>query len=668
MLKYSSHFSLTCISVILFTFIAGCGAPVSEPSKDTPTIAVEPEPSPAPRPDISVIPSVEDFSPDHELLPEPTTPAKSVWETLIDAQNEPASYNKHLLEASNKLLDESKVSEAVSIFQLIAFEPLQLQDLVAYELTEARIDQALSRHNSALGKLARIGQRPELTPKQKTELIQLRINSLVALGNRTRLAAELISLHSIVNSDQEKAIIGHQIWTLLQQFSIEELSSARAEAQEEITRKWYELALLLNFAEHNPEQYSVAADNWLLENPTHPAVSTLSSGLLPDQPPATSSIRSIAVLLPLTSVNSAASHAFLDGFLAQFDSDTTPLKPRVEVYDIGSEPVFVSEYQKQAISEGADFIVGPLGVNSVETIVKYGDFRVPTLLLGEASGKNLPEDVYQFALTPEHDGENVARRAILDGHTTALALYPPTRTAERIFTGFKQEFQQLGGAIIDFEVYQLNQTDYSASLEKLLNIGESSERYFNIRALLGRSFDFVPRRRQDVDFIFLIADPLHGRLIKPHIDFLKAHNVPVYSTSQIFSGQPDSANDLDLNGVKFFDMPWLIENSDSMELKKRKLESTHETPSNLERIFAMGIDVYNLISRVTILRDVPEARHHGVTSVLRMDSQRRILRDPAWAEFLDGEPNLISGHYGSKVPEVSNIMVPSKSARPEERQ
>ena len=138
---------------------------------------------------------------------------------------------------------------------------------------------------------------------------------------------------------------------------------------------------------------------------------------------------------------------FLDGFFAQFDSDTTPLKPRIEVYDIGSEPVFVSQYHKQAVSEGADFIVGPLGVNSVETIVKYGDFQVPTLLLGESSEKNLPEDVYQFALTPEHDGENVARRAIMDGHTTALALYPPTRTAERIFTGFKQEFQKLGGAL-----------------------------------------------------------------------------------------------------------------------------------------------------------------------------------------------------------------------------
>ena len=194
--KYSSHFSLTCISVILFTFVAGCGAPVSEPSKDTPTIALEPEPSPTPQPDTVVIPPVEDFSPDDELLPEPATPAKAVWETLIDAQDEPANYNRRLLEAINQLLDESRVSEAVSIFQLIAFEPLQLQDLVAYELTEARIDQALSRHNSALGKLARIGQRPGLTPKQKTELIRLRINSLVACLE-TELALLPNSFHCI---------------------------------------------------------------------------------------------------------------------------------------------------------------------------------------------------------------------------------------------------------------------------------------------------------------------------------------------------------------------------------------------------------------------------------------------------------------------------------------
>merc|ERR1712000_3169 len=83
-----------------------------------------------------------------------------------------------------------------------------------------------------------------------------------------------------------------------------------------------------------------------------------------------------------------------------------------------------------------------------------------------------------------------------------------------------------------------------------------------MRSLLRESTEFEPRRREDADWVFLVALPQQGRMIKPALAFNFANDLPVYATSHVFSGVVNSLKDRDLNGVRFCDVPWLLESSE----------------------------------------------------------------------------------------------------------
>ena len=71
------------------------------------------------------------------------------------------------------------------------------------------------------------------------------------------------------------------------------------------------------------------------------------------------------------------------------------------------------------------------------------------------------------------------------------------------------------------------------------------QRYQRLRANIGGPLQFDPRRRQDIDFVFLAADAKAGRLIKSQLKFHYSGDLPVYSTSSIYSRDGRSDSDLD---------------------------------------------------------------------------------------------------------------------------
>ena len=80
-----------------------------------------------------------------------------------------------------------------------------------------------------------------------------------------------------------------------------------------------------------------------------------------------------------------------------------------------------------------------------------------------------------------------------------------------------------------------------------------------IKSLLDINFNFVPHIRDDIDFIFSIGTSDDLKQIKPKLDFYYAENIPVFSTSHIFSGVINSQKDKDLNDIVFCDIPWLFD-------------------------------------------------------------------------------------------------------------
>jgi hypothetical protein len=183
--------------------------------------------------------------------------------------------------------------------------------------------------------------------------------------------------------------------------------------------------------------------------------------------------------------------------------------------------------------------------------------------------------------------------------------------------------------------------DYSTTLAKLLGLADSARRGEMLQALLGNGTRLytVPRRRQDFDVIFLLSDQSIARMLKPQIDFHRASSVPVYSMNTIFSGKPNRVNDLDLEGIVFSDMPWLVRTSGRFD--RTALPFALNTPyrySVTDRLFALGMDAYVLNRLATCMHADPRQIYAGASGLLSVGWDGRVHRISDWVRFTNGLP------------------------------
>ena len=644
----------------------------TKPASSEPENTTSDSPSP---PVTSRLPEIEISAPDDPIIPESDDldgtavlfDEYAPWTHVTQIDSNSLSRSSNLLNAANSLFIQNRNSEAESIVKLIRVNELGASERIDFEILAIRFMQSRGQHKKALRQLTRLESRSSLDSAQRFRVVRLRIYStsnLDELAEPLQLARELMRLYSALPSESDQIQVGHKLWDALRRISIDDLAEALTNTDNPIEKQWLLLALGTNAVMHDPYQYNRVLQTWIQEYPDHPARRLIESGLSANP----SNVSKIAILLPLSSSSNLGAQALLDGLVAQHAADTNPAKPILEVIDIGDDPVMVTEFYYRALDNGANFVIGPLGIKFVKEMAHFGDFIVPTLLLGDAGGIKLPQHVSQFTLAPEQDGTLVARRAKSDGHTTALVLEHPSTWSKRTVDAFTDEWERLGGAVIESHVYNREEADYSETVKKILNIKSSVGRYQEIRDLTGHSLSFIPRRRQDVSFIFLSADPLHGRLIKPHIDFLKAHDLPVYSTSHIFSGKFNKITDQDLDGVRFADMNWTVDRSSAMVNLRRELAADTSITIDFKRIFAMGVDAYNLVMHLAVLRENPDARYHGVTALIRVNSDGRVLREPNWVMFSNGTPELIVELPDPEIILTPNRYVSSSASAPPEQQ
>ncbi|HSH40562.1 MAG TPA: penicillin-binding protein activator, partial [Arenicellales bacterium] len=169
------------------------------------------------------------------------------------------------------------------------------------------------------------------------------------------------------------------------------------------------------------------------------------------------------------------------------------------------------------------------------------------------------------------------------------------------------------------------------------NLSESETRESLLESTAGLNLHLDPRRRQDLDAVFMAARPEAARLLKPQINFFQGHNLPVYSTSHVYSGRTDAASDKDLDGIRFPHMPWVIRDSRRIAgLRNALRESGYQNTSG--ELFAFGYDAYRLALVASDPAFAGRARLEGLTGGLVLGRDGRIHRRFDWAEFSDGVP------------------------------
>ena len=333
--------------------------------------------------------------------------------------------------------------------------------------------------------------------------------------------------------------------------------------------------------------------------------------------------REIAVLLPLSSKYNTAATALKDGILSQHDLNESPFKPFLKFYDIGAQDIEAPRYYAAAIQSGADFIIGPLGKDYANQISLYNGKRTPTLLLG--GDTPLTNTMSRFDLSPEMEGQRLAERAWRDGHLSTALISDDSNYNRRLADGFRKTWLKLGGKIIKKTSFSPTQFDHSTELKQLFNINQSQYRHSQISRTLGFKPKFSEYKRNDIDFILMLADANAARLLRPQINFFSGSSVPVYAGSKIFNGIADTINNIDLDKTNFPVMPWIIKSAE-----------TAPYAGLLNQLFALGSDAYAVAGNFHQLQQYNSNAINGLTGQISLNTIGEIVTQPVWATFKNG--------------------------------
>ena len=496
----------------------------------------------------------------------------------------------------------------------------------AITVQSARLELGDRKPQAALDLLATL-QQPMSVPVQ-SDAAAVRGQALFDLGRPADAVRALVDRE--VWLEDSASILANQrlIWDGLRQHPP---PTPIASTGDRIVGGWLALAPI---AASNPADLRRALLRWRETYTDHPAAGVLLADLLAGQHAAGFPTQ-IALLLPLSSPQRAAALAIRDGFMAAHLRNTGNDATSIRVYDTaqgGSQAQYL-----RAQLDGADFIVGPLLPADVEQVITQAGF-VPTLALNfaQTAAPSL-RSFYQFSLSPEDEARAIADAMAVSGAKTAIAFIPNSDRGRRTLATFRAEFEARGGRLLDYAGYDRGSQEFAQTSMSLLNITRSNQRERRLAASLGVPIEFEPRRREDIDAIFIAADDARsGRLLAPQLRFHSAGDIPTFATSDIYD-PGNVAGDNDLNGLIFADAPVLITPSTNADSLRRDLQAYWPQRGSLTKLYGMGFDAYQLIG--SLYNDSRASWPlRGMSGDLSLDPNGRIHRGLPLAQFRNGKP------------------------------
>ena len=545
-----------------------------------------------------------------------------------------AERDRLTLLAVEQWLNAGDVTRARSAFATVA-TPGSGENLWLWHANSAAFALFDGDADRALGLLDPLSREP-LPLDHRARIDALRADAWFQKGDPARAVEIMIQRESWLSRNRELEQSRRRLWQGLSVSSPENLRTSAESVSDPIVRGWLSLGALAAATGQQGIGWANGVQRWREMHRDHPAVVIVDdlelADVIGDYP------RQIALLLPLSGSAASAGQAIQNGFFGAYFSAASELdeSQTVRVYDVNAEGGASAAYAS-AVRDGAEFVVGPLLRSSVTELANDILVPVPVLTLNNLPENTLvPPGLYQFALAPEHEAAAAAERAYADGHRYAVALIPNSDWGRRVFGSFATTFEALGGTLLDYRSYVSGNPDFSNTIEDLMALSGSVRRYQRLRANIGGPLQFDPRRRQDVDAIFMAADAPAGRLMKAQLKFHYAGDLPVYSTSSIYS--MDGRSNTDLNGVMFADTPWIVAPQPWISRLPALYEEYWPRQRRLGRLHAMGYDAYLLVAPLFSSRGAPISPIDGATGRLRVDIDGKVHRDLAWAQFQRGRP------------------------------
>ncbi|EON91357.1 penicillin-binding protein activator LpoA [Marinobacter lipolyticus SM19] len=467
----------------------------------------------------------------------------------------------------------------------------------------------------------------------------LQAETLQLADDHLSAAATLILLAQS-DTRQNAQQIHDRIWQALKATSDTQLSEESGQILGYEAQGWIELTGILREPGMNLDAQGRAVRQWQNNWPGHPAAITPPSELQLIASLAESRPEQITLALPLEGPLASAGKAIRDGFFAAYYDDQSADRSKTSIRVVNTAGQNFRDLYQELSGGDQDLIVGPLEKESLQSLAELSTMPVPVLGLNYLpQGSAAPSGLYQFGLSAEDEARQIADRLRQENNDQALALIPQGEWGDRLEAALLERMAENGSTALDIERY-FREDNFRTIVAELLGITASRERAIDVERTAGVNVEFEPRRRQDADAVVMVAEPTIARQFKPLFAFYFGGDLPVYSPSMVYEGNPAPSRDRDLNDVTFTDIPWVLD--DQNEFRDTATQALPDMRGQLGRLFAMGSDAWNLSKRLPLLRQVEGASIEGQTGVLTMAPGGSIHRQQMWARFTNGTAQLLT--------------------------
>ncbi len=323
----------------------------------------------------------------------------------------------------------------------------------------------------------------------------------------------------------------------------------------------------------------------------------------------------MALLLPTQQgIFAEAAEAVRQGFFAAHKVGGGNVT--IQVIEVDDDIEQLATALNAARDRGVRVAVGPLRRGAVNAIVEGGLAVLPLVTLNTPDrDTSAPSTMLAFGLSAEAEAERAVRVAL----SGFINLRPGVSTGARIMV-------LAGTGALERRIAQ-------AYVNALRSAGEVPDTVDTTPAELNR----LTRQfqRGNYDAVFLALGAREASLVRPRIP----RGIAIFGTSLVNIGNPAgspaaSALAYDLEGVRFVDMPWLLQPDHPAVM----VYPQPARPMTLEtaRLYALGIDAYRLAQ--AWMKGEVRFELDGVTGRLRVDRTQslRVERIPVSAIYRNG--------------------------------
>ena len=308
----------------------------------------------------------------------------------------------------------------------------------------------------------------------------------------------------------------------------------------------------------------------------------------------------IALVLPTASASlGRLAEAVRQGFMAAAEVGARE-SPPIHVSAIENEGQALVDACRHAQSTGALVVVGGLTRDGAHALATSDCPRQPVLALNELRGPP-PPTVYSVSLSLEHEARQAALLAVADGWRSALVVHTASPLSRRVHEAFEREWIRAAG--------EVRRIPFSGKEEEAPLVRE------RIAASRG-------------DMVFFALEQAEARAVRPYVSGM----LPIYATSLSVNPRADAIVNVDLQGVRYVEMPWFVQPDHLavMAYPQAKASLTVEE----ERLYAFGIDAFR-IALALLKGEAQKAPVDGVTGRLVLEPGNHFSRTLPAAE-VDG--------------------------------